>query len=80
MIHRNKSIAKMTGHSKYLNRNQALIQCKGHMTIELYQLQGIVKWGKEQPKITNLALTPQPQLLEMKVICQLTGATSENHL
>ena len=20
----------------------------------------IVKWGKEQPKITNLALTPQP--------------------
>ena len=33
----------------------------------------IVKWGKEQPKITNLALTPQ--LLEMKVICQQTGAT-----
>ena len=25
--------------------------------IELYLL---VKWGKEQPKITNLALTPQP--------------------
>ena len=21
---------------------------------------GIVKWGKEQPKITNLACTPQP--------------------
>ena len=39
-----------------------------------------VKWGKEQPKITNLALTPQPRLLEMKLICQLTGATSENHL
>ena len=40
----------------------------------------IVKWGKEQPKVTNLACTSQPLLLEMKLICQLTGATSENHL
>ena len=40
----------------------------------------IVKWGKEQPKITNLALTPQPKLIEMKVICQLTRATSKNDL
>ena len=41
----------------------------------------IVKWGKELPKITKLALTPQLELLEMKLICQLkTGATSENHL
>ena len=35
---------------------------------------------KKHPKISNLALIPQPWLLEMKLICQLTGATSENHI
>ena len=33
----------MTDQAKYLNKNQALIKCKNHLTVELYLLQGI--WG-----------------------------------
>ena len=40
----------------------------------------IVKWGIEQPKIRNLGLAPKPYRLEMKQICQMTGATLENLL
>ena len=32
----------------------------GSLSSTVISLFGIVNWGKEQPKITNLAVTPQP--------------------
>ena len=32
----------------------------GSLSSTVISLFGIVKWGKEQPKITDLAVTPQP--------------------
>ena len=32
----------MIGRAKYLNENQALLNCKGHLTIELYLVEGVI--------------------------------------
>ena len=58
MVNASWSLDVVIGHDLETKLNEKYIYLLVFYSLSSFQ--DIVKWGKEQPKTTNLALTPQP--------------------